>query len=751
MISTRTLALLLIVAPLCAARASAHQQSESTDSPPEQSATTPADEPSVERLTQQVRESVVVVTSSGRDGRREGMGAGFVVSDDGLIATNFHVIGQGRGIRVQLADGREADVTAVHASDRQLDLAVLRIDAADLKPLALGSSDDVKQGQPVIAVGNPQGLKHSVVSGVVSGVREVEGREMIQLAMPIEPGNSGGPLVDMQGRVQGLLTMKSLVTRNLGFALSIDLLKPLLAKPNPIPMSRWMTIGALDPGEWQPVFGARWRQRAGRITVEGLGRSFGGRSLCLSGREVPARPFELSVTVRLDDEAGAAGLAFCSDGTHRHYGFYPSGGHLRFTRFAGPDIRTWSILYDRPSRHYNAGGWNTLRVRLEDDRILCFVNDEPVVEMADSSFGSGRVGLVKFRGTKAQFKNFQLGSELPRAGVTPGEMERIGRLVEGLDDHGAPNDALVRMLSVQPERNVPALRRRAAMLENQARQLRRLAGAAHERHVTDELVAALALPDEQIDLFRAGLLVARLDNEEVDVDAYCEELAEMADELAAAVPADADDEAKLEALRQYLFEENGFHGSRGDYYHRANSYLNEVLDDREGLPITLAVVYMELARRIDLDVVGVGLPGHFVVAHVPDEGERQLIDVFDAAAPITRAEAERRVNEATEGSLSAEQMDDAFEPVAKRDILFRMLTNLLGLARGNPRDLHRYLNAMLAIEPDNGPYHWLRAMVRYELDDRRAARADVEWLLEHEPEGVNLDQVRALKAELERE
>jgi regulator of sirC expression with transglutaminase-like and TPR domain len=80
-----------------------------------------------------------------------------------------------------------------------------------------------------------------------------------------------------------------------------------------------------------------------------------------------------------------------------------------------------------------------------------------------------------------------------------------------------------------------------------------------------------------------------------------------------------------------------------------------------------------------------------------------------------------------------------------------MLSNLLNLARGNPQDLHRYLNAMLAIEPEQGQYHWLRAMVRYELDDRPAARSDVEWLLEHKPDGVNLDPVRALQAELDRE
>jgi len=96
-------------------------------------------------------------------------------------------------------------------------------------------------GQAVVALGNPLGLTYSVVSGVVSGIREVEGRPMIQLAIPIEPGNSGGPVVDMQGRVQGIITLKSALTANLGFAMPVNALKLLLEKPNPVAMSRWLT------------------------------------------------------------------------------------------------------------------------------------------------------------------------------------------------------------------------------------------------------------------------------------------------------------------------------------------------------------------------------------------------------------------------------------------------------------------------------------------------------------------------------
>jgi len=242
----------------------------------------------IEELAKTAGKSVVEVAFIGRDGKQQGLGSGFILSADGLIATNLHVIGEARPISVKLQDQRVFEVTEVHASDRTLDLAVLRIAAKDLPALTLGDSSKLKQGEAVVALGHPHGLKHSVVSGVVSGRREVDGRQMIQLAMPIEPGNSGGPLLDMQGRVHGLVTMKSLVTENLGFAVESAALKPLLDKPNPIPMSRWLTIGALDPRDWTILFGARVAT-AGRPHSRERGGARLRRAVALSGQRRCAR------------------------------------------------------------------------------------------------------------------------------------------------------------------------------------------------------------------------------------------------------------------------------------------------------------------------------------------------------------------------------------------------------------------------------------------------------------------------------
>ncbi len=716
---TRTLAALLaFLAPLQA------------DAPKEQT---------VEQLAEAVRPSIVVITSPGRDGKREGLGTGFVVSADGLIATNFHVIGEGRRITIEMADGKRYTPTSIHAVDRTQDLAILRIDAKDLKALELGDSEALKDGQSVVAIGNPRGLKRSVVAGVVSGRREIDGRNMIQLAIPIEPGNSGGPLLDRVGRVHGILTIKSLVTANLGFAVPGNMLKPLLAKPTPVPMSAWLTLGALDPDEWQPKLGANWRQRAGRLLVDGPGSGFGGRSFCLSQRPTPDVPFEVAVTVRLDDEAGAAGLIFHADGEDRHYGFYPTGGKLRLTRFDGPDVFTWKILKDEASPHYNPGEWNTLKVRLEKGRIRCYVNDKLAIESDDAELTAGKVGVAKFRDTNAEFKQFRVGKALPSLTPSADVMARVQKAVEKTP---TGPDAIAK-LTPEGSSGLSALREQARLLEQQAVQLRQLAHSVHQQAVLNDLLKAQTGKEDEIDLLRAALLIARLDNEEVDVEHYRGEVERMAKKIAASLPKDADDRAKLAALNRFLFTERGFHGSRGDYYHRSNSYLSEVIDDREGLPITLSVLYTEMARRLGLRAVGVGLPGHFVVRVHPAKGEPELIDVFDGGKVLTKEEAAKKVESITGRALK----DADLVAVSKRAILVRMLHNLLRVA-GAENDVPgslRYLDAILTLAPDSVEERGMRAGLRYKSGDNAGALKDVDWLLEKMPEGLDVEGVREFR------
>ncbi len=694
----------------------------------------------VEEIAAQLKPSVCVITARGREAKRENLGTGFVVSADGLIATNAHVIGEGRAVAVEFADGRKFDAVAIHAHDAKRDMAVIKIDAKDLKPIPLGDSDTLKDGQAVIALGNPKGLKHSVVSGVVSGTREIDGRKMIQIAIPVEPGNSGGPLVDLFGRVHGIVTLKSIVTDNLAFAGSVNELKPLLKKPNPVPMAAWATIGALDPDEWKAELGARWTQRAGRIRVDGTGTGFGGRSYCVFQREAPKVPFEVSVTVKLDDEKGAAGLIVRHDGD-KHYGFYPSGGKLRLTRFDGPDVFNWKILNDAASQFYKPGEWNTLRVRVEKGKTLCYVNDQLAAETDDVAIDGARVGLAKFRDTQAEFKNFRVGASL--AG-TPEDSKDVLKLLADFEKAKASDPAAVIGKLAAKKSSGDVLRERAKDLERQAAELKALAHRVQERRVYDELLSVLKQPDDKTDLMHAALLLAKLDNEDVDVAAYRAEIDRMAAKVTATLPKDPDDAAKLAALNKYLFEVRGYHGSRGDYYTRSNSYLNEVMDDREGLPITLCVIYMELARRVGVPVAGIGLPGHFVARHMPAKGDGKFIDVYERGELFTADEAKKRTG-------GEDLPEEVLKPVTKKQIITRMLHNLLRVAQGE-QDVDgglRYVNGIIMLDPEAGQTRMMRAGMLLSKGLKREAIADVDYLIEHPPADVDLKRLHRLRQSLD--
>jgi regulator of sirC expression with transglutaminase-like and TPR domain len=643
---------------------------------------------------------------------------------------------------VQFAEGRSYEVTEIYAWDRKLDLAVVRVAATNLPVLALGDSDLLKQGTAIVAMGNPLGLKHSIVQGVVSARRDFDGVEMIQLAIPIEPGNSGGPLLDMQARVHGLLTLKSAMTANLGFAMPINQLKPLLARPNPIPIERWVRIGALNTNDWLPLFGARWTQKSGRLHAEHPGNGFGGRSLCLWQQPVPPRPYEIAVMVRLEEESGAAGLVFGSDGEQKHYGFYPSAGQLRLTRFDGPNVLSWTILEQAPSIYYRRGEWNTLKVRQEEHKILCYVNDHLAMESTDDGLPDGKVGLAKFRDTAASFKNFQVGTNIPAATGSVLSLEAAAALSNAVERVSATQiEELAATLESQGNAVPKALGERAAQLEQQAAELRHMASALRRQTVQRQLVAALADPEQSIDLFHAALLISKLDNAELDIDAYRRQLEEMARDLRKKFKAGADVRTRLSALHEFLFAENGFHGSRSDFYNRANSYLNEVLDEREGLPITLAILFIELGHRIGLtELVGIPVPGIFMVRYTRGEEEDRLIDVFHEGKTVTREEVDEMVQENTGSPLT----EAALRPAKKREIIIRMLRNLHSVAQQSETGAEalRYLDLIVALAPDSSADHFDRARLRMQIGDRAGAKQDFKWILDNAPAGVDLESVR---------
>ncbi|MEQ1840556.1 MAG: tetratricopeptide repeat protein [Verrucomicrobiales bacterium] len=722
----------------------------------------------VRALTELAKPSLVTVRQMGRDGEKSGTGSGFIVSEDGLVVTNFHVIGEGRSIEVELSNGKVCEVTEVYASDRNYDLAVVRINTGGelLKPLKVGDSNAIQQGDLIVGFGAPQGLAFSVVPGAISAIRKLEPGfagegetpefPMLQLAMPIEQGNSGGPVINLEGEVLGIVTLRHRVTENLGFAVPGNDLKSLLAKPNPVPISRWRTIGTLDPRQWTPVMGADWSQRAGVITSRHMGEGFGGRALCLSSLKVPETPYEVAVSVKLDDEAGAAGLVFSADGKDSHYGFYPSDGKMRLTRFEGPDVYSWSILEQVEAPSYKQGDWNRLRVRVEASKIIAWVNEEKVFELEDDVLRGGAAGICKFRQTEAEFRGFKVGPDLSEKEMSTQDREVLSGVLDRFSSEGTSSELLLD-LGRDSAGSQRVIKDRIGELEKMVAGLKNLETDLYLTTISRELLMALDRPDTEVDLFEVGLQIARLDDPELDLDHYravFSQLARDAEAFITKAALEGDAKERAEALRDFMFKENGFHGSRSDYYHHANSYVNHVVDDREGLPITLSVVFIELARRLGInDVFGAALPGKFMVGlsyAVGDKKEKVFFDVFDEGKTLSRDDAIKATLELTGESPE----NEAFEPSGARDIAVRMLRNLVDIEinrKRTPEQAENYLELLLAIQPDSAYERFQRAILRVQASQLDGAREDLDWLLENRPPGLDYSRLQQFRESLPEE
>ncbi|MGH7193694.1 MAG: tetratricopeptide repeat protein, partial [Candidatus Saccharimonadales bacterium] len=151
----------------------------------------------------------------------------------------------------------------------------------------------------------------------------------------------------------------------------------------------------------------------------------------------------------------------------------------------------------------------------------------------------------------------------------------------------------------------------------------------------------------------------------------------------------------------------------------------------------------ELARRMGLDVVGIGLPGHFVVEFRPREATPRVIDVYESAQPLSREQMEARVLAATGQPLDETQL----AAVSKRALLVRMLRNLHAIA-ARDQDMPgvlRYLDAILTLTPDSAEDRMYRAFFRYQTGRGASALEDLDWLIANEPPGIELDRVRQLR------
>lgn len=214
------------------------------------------------RIAKQVGPAVVLI--QGKTDTGEILGSGFILSSDGKIATNLHVIKDLKTAGVQLASGDKFDSFSVLAFDARKDIAIIKIPGFDLPTAVLGNSNDIQIGEPVLAAGSPLGLQGSVSTGVVSSVRDDpagEGFKVIQTDATANPGNSGGPLVNSRGQVIGVVTFKLRGTENLNFAIPINYLRGLMeSAPSALSLDELRAKIANSPDVFNPdISSTRWK------------------------------------------------------------------------------------------------------------------------------------------------------------------------------------------------------------------------------------------------------------------------------------------------------------------------------------------------------------------------------------------------------------------------------------------------------------------------------------------------------------
>jgi regulator of sirC expression with transglutaminase-like and TPR domain len=263
----------------------------------------------------------------------------------------------------------------------------------------------------------------------------------------------------------------------------------------------------------------------------------------------------------------------------------------------------------------------------------------------------------------------------------------------------------------------------------------------------DPFEALMRSDDARIDLARACLVIAQDAYPRLDIERYLGEIERMAIRLRGRLAQGAAAEERVIALNQFLFDDLGYRGNAAAYYDPRNSYLNEVIDRRTGIPITLSILYMELGRRAGLPLEGISFPGHFLV-RLRLRGGTLVLDPFAGGEPQSEEELRQRLKRVIpEGAGPLEQF---LEPASNRQILARLLRNLKAIYRESdkPERMLEVLNRMLLVAPEASGELRERAYVYQRLECYRAALKDLSDYVEREPEAADLDDVRARLVEL---
>ena len=269
------------------------------------------------------------------------------------------------------------------------------------------------------------------------------------------------------------------------------------------------------------------------------------------------------------------------------------------------------------------------------------------------------------------------------------------------------------------------------------------------RNTPRERFAAISrLPERQIDLGEAALVIAAEEQPGLDPNPWLDRLDILGERLRPRLRRARNDLDRLGALLDLLFGEEGLRGNAEDYYDPRNSYLNEVLDRRLGIPITLALICLEVGKRAGIPLEGVGFPGHFLLRlgnhpHV-------LIDPFEAGRLLTQRDCEELLARLTNGEMRFDPR--LLRTAGPRQILHRILNNLRGvyLNRGEMGRLLPVLDRMLLLDPEDPSSLRERGILHTRYGDPYVGVQDLETYLEVDPSAADQEEIFGLLVEARR-
>jgi regulator of sirC expression with transglutaminase-like and TPR domain len=265
------------------------------------------------------------------------------------------------------------------------------------------------------------------------------------------------------------------------------------------------------------------------------------------------------------------------------------------------------------------------------------------------------------------------------------------------------------------------------------------------RHELPDWNSLAARGDDDLPLLDTALLIARDEYPALDPRGYAETLRGWASDLAPRLPGDAELPATLTTINRYLFDELGFAGNNQQYDDPRNSYLNEVFDRKLGIPISLAVVQIELMRRLGLPLDGVSFPGHFLVRLPVDDGIL-VMDPYNKGRPVSADELRERASPHLGGHAPDDvQLTEILAPASHRAILARMLRNLNGLylQQADWERVARTSDRLLKLTPEAAEAWRDRGLAYRELGYGPGARADLSRYLQMQPGADDAESVRA--------